>query len=465
MAEYTIHQLPIIKQIKSSENDYEKNKGITRLNKVFWSEDKRINELTKYLFNKYITVRPIRYSTDEDKYFSTLKVLICNFVVAYKSKNSFISVNLGSSSFVSKSSKNEPVKITRTIFKNLVEWLMNEEYINLYRSDANPLISISSMMEVLEPIKEMIDSYELEYKDIFFHKDYSFIKLKSEDDKFVDYDSTEETEYRNNILKEYNYYLTKSDITLEGSTIKKPVSLTSRYIGKIGQYGRINGGEWMNCKSEKRSTIKIDNKETIEIDISNSTIRLAAHLNGIDIPLEKDVYKIDDINRDTVKDVVVILQNVNAKSEKDGLNKVTGAIFEKYIAKASGIDIMHGGDGKFAIAEKKKYLNKHQSNKEIMAANRIPYTRQEIRGIVDIVYTNLNQFAYGWLLSGRGLELQYKESQVVFKVIEKFLELDKVVLTIQDSYITKKEDSKLLEEVISSSYLELFKYSPKLSLK
>jgi len=469
MAEFRIQQLPILGQIEFADDDREKYKGITRLNKAFWIDDERVNNFTEYLFDEYTHTNPIRYTTDKEKYFNTLKVLVCNFIAAYKSYNPYISVNLGSSSFLCDIDKYEPVRITRTIFRNLINWLSDENYINLYISDANPLIGLSSMIEVLEPVQTLIDDYELKFKDIFFHDNYSFIELTNEKKELIDYEPDDETKYRDEILKAYNFFLTKSNITLEDTPIRKPVCLTSRFIQRVGEYGRINGGEWMNCKSEKRKTIKIDDSDTVEIDISNSTIRMAAHINGNEIPHQVDVYSIDDIDRELVKDIVVIMQNITSSSEADGLNKVTGAILNKLIdeqtAKLAFRDIQQGGDGIAVVSAKKTYLTRNQSNKEVMTNNGIPYTRQELREVVGRVYTYLNSFASGWLLVGRGKELQYRESQVAFKVIEKFLELDKVVLTIQDSYIAKKEDTKLLDEVISSSYYDLFKFKPKLSYK
>ena len=469
MAELPISELPILGQFDFAEDDREKFQGVNRFNKAFWVDDDRVDEFAQYLLDEYQVNHNIRTAPQKVQYFNTLKIIICNLIVSYKSGKTYIAINLGANEFLCDIAKYEPVHITRTIFGNLIKWLVDEDYLNLYKSTNNPTIGISSMIEILDPIKDLIDSYELKFKDIFFHDEYRFVQQKDEAKELVDYKDTEETKYREDILQRYIKLLNASDVTIDDKSISKPVSLNSTFLGKIGSYGRINGGEWMNCKSELRKTIKINGSSTVEVDISNCSIRLASNINGNDLPLDINVYEVEGVEEALVKKISIIMQNINPTSVADGLNKVTGAVLNSYIEEASNRvamrDIQGGGDGRAVASEKKRYLNTHQSNKEIMTANSIPYTRQELRAIVNRVYEYHNEFADGWLLCGRGLELQYKESQVAFKVIEKFLELDKVVLTIHDSFITKEEDKELLVDVVSSSYQELYKYLPKLSYK
>jgi hypothetical protein len=468
MAVFNINELPILAQYQFAENDKEKFQGVNKFNKAFWVEDDRVDDFTKYL-NEYKYVNNIRNPQLEIQYFNTLKIIICNLIVAYKSNKSYISISLGSGKFVCDITKYEPIHITRTVFKNLIYWLVKDDYLNIYKSPNNPTIGISSLVQILEPIKELVDSYELKFKDIFFHSDYKFVQQKNEAKELIDYTQTEETAYRENILQRYNKLLSNSNITIDEKPISSPVSLNSTYIGKVGSYGRINGAEWINCKSELRKTIKIENKETLEVDISNCSIRLAADLNGKSIPQEINVYDIADIEKELVKKISVIMQNISSSSTVDGLNKVTGAVFNSYIKEVSSRaaikDIQSGGNGRAAASEKKRYLTTNQSNKEIMNNNGIPFRRQELRKIVERVYDYHKLFAYDWLLCGKGLELQYKESQVTFKVIEKFLELNKVVITVHDSFITTVDDKELLVNLVNSSYKEVVGCLPKLSYK
>lgn len=451
MSELPISELPILGQFDFAEDNKEKFQGVNRFNKAFWVDDERVDDFAQYLLDEYQVNHNIRTAPQKVQYFNTLKIIICNLIIAYKSGKSYIAINLGANEFLCEISKYEPIHITRTIFGNLVKWLEEDDYLNLYKSTNNPTIGISSMLEILDHTKDLIDSYELKFKDIFFHDEYRFVQKKDEEKKLVDYEDTEETKHREDILHRYIKLLNASDVTIDNKPISKPVSLNSTFIGKIGSYGRINGGEWMNCKSELRKTIKIDNSSTVEVDINNCSIRLASNINGIDLPKNINLYELEGVEEALVKKISIIMQNINTTSVADGLNKVTGALLNSYIEEVSNRiairDIQGGGDGRAVASEKKKYLNINQSNKEIMTANGIPYTRQELRAIVERVYEYHNEFADGWLLCGRGLELQYKESQVAFKVIEKFLELDKVVLTIHDSFITKEEDKELLVDL------------------
>lgn len=468
MAEYSFEQLPIIGQFYFAEDDKDKYKSVNKFNKAFWPNGERIDELTQTLLDEYQAVNRIRTASQKEQYFNTLKIIVSNLIVAYKSKKSFIAIQLGSKEFLCNVPKYEPVRITRTVFKNLIDWLVGADYLNLYRASNNPSLRVSSMLELLPSIKEWIDDYELKYKDVIMHDDYRYVQ-KKQGDELVDYEDTEETQFREGVLKEYSRLLSDTEITIDNEPISKPVSLRSLLRGDDKSYGRINGGEWMNCKGELRKTIEIEKEETVEIDISNCSIRLASNLNGIDIPQEINVYAMQDIDEELVKKISIIMQNIDSSSTADGLNKVTGAVLNSYtkeVANKIAIrDIQGGGDGRTVASAKKRYLNTHQSNKEIMTANGIPYTRQELREVVNKVYSYHSKFADGWLLCGRGLELQYKESQVTFKVIEKFLELGKVVLTIHDSFITTVTDEEILVEVINNSYKEVVGYLPKLSYK
>jgi len=465
MAEYAFDELPIKGHLDFPDEEKSSFGLVNHFNKVFWSHDERIDEITEFLLDEYQESHKIRTKQQAQQYFDVLKVIVCNLVVARKTGKDYISVQLGTKNFVCTITKYEPVRITRTLFRKLLDWL-SQKHLNLYRAPNNPRHGLSSVLELTPTMKEWIDGYEFKLdgwvdngelkftNEIHIHDAYRFVQ-KKRGDELVDYVDTEESLHREDILTRYNRRLSNTVITIDGKYINKPVALRSTYRGDNESYGRINGGEWMFCNGELRRTIQINYEDTVEIDIANSTIRLAADISGSGFPHDVDVYQIDGIGREVVKQASTIMQNVEGSSVNDGLNKVTSALFTQYKDKASKAiseqDLMEGGDGKMA-SHARQIINQNQNNKEVLAKYGIPYTRRELREMVQRVYEYHSRYAGDWLLTGKGLQLQFLESQVTFKVIEKFLELGEVVLTIHDSYIAIINNKLLLENTIKDAY-------------
>jgi hypothetical protein len=201
-------------------------------------------------------------------------------------------------------------------------------------------------------------------------------------------------------------------------------------------------------------------------------LRIAANLNKWDLPEHADLYQIKDVPRQVVKNIAQIMQNIIGKSVKDGLNKVTAALLEKYVKERTNNRINRlitkgttPAEAQKEAGKIKNHIYNNQNNKEEMLSNGIPYDRKEMRAIVKQVYDFHKIFASGWLMCGRGMELMFIESKITFKVIEEFIALDEVVLTVHDSFIAKTSNKQLLEQVLNKSYEHYTCYSPKLSYK
>ena len=471
MARYEFQDLPIINAVQFEEDGTIRIDGVGSFNSTLWSDKEEIADVVALLLDEYELKNNIRTRNLREQYGNTLTILTCNFVVCIKSKKEFLATPLGSKNFLEKIEKYQPIKITRTKFNNLIDWLADEGYINLYVAPAIGAISYSSVTQILQPARDLIDEYGLHPGHVFYHEDYRFVHKKNDHKNLIDYQDDNETAYREKVLKDYNAMLSRAEISIDDKPISKPVGLSSTIYGD-SSYGRINGGEWMYCKSKKRSTIKIDGEQTIEIDVSNCTLRIAANLNKWDIPEHADLYQIEGVPRQVVKNIAQIMQNISAKSVKDGLNKVTGALLEKYVKEKteSYINrlISKGATPAEAQRQAKKlktHIQTNQNNKEEMLSNGIPYDRKEMRAIVEQVYDFHKIFASGWLMCGRGMELMFIESKIAFKVIEQFITLNEVVLTVHDSFITKASNKQLLERILNESYKSYTCYSPKLLYK
>lgn len=453
-----------ISQFIFAEDDKEKYQKISKFHKALWSEVKSINDMTIELLDEYSEMHQIRTKKQNEKYFDTLKIILCNVVRAHRSNKRYITISLNKQEYSNTILKYEPVHITYTIFTNLINWLIDTDYICLYKATNNPSSGQASMIEPLESLATLIDDFCIGYNDVIRHPDYVPLQIRSDNKILIDYEDTEETIYRNNILNRYNYHLGSKKIMINDKLISKPINIYSIFNGEEGRNGRIYGGEWINCPSQDRASIKIDNKPTVELDIATCSLRMAAHLNNKDVPNEIDLYAIQGIDRNLVKLISNSMLNMKDSTPKQGCSHTTNSIFNKFVDTATKKEAKRQWITDKEINTKQIFskISSYSNNLEELKKYDIHYTKKMLREAVERVYNYFSLFAYGWLFEGRGLELQYLDSKVCFKVIDKFLSLNKTVLTIHDSYIVIEDDKQLLIDTIESCYYDVIGYKPKL---
>ena len=199
-----------------------------------------------------------------------------------------------------------------------------------------------------------------------------------------------------------------------------PSNLFTRRIfsrGQFNKHGRWYGGFWQQLPKkgqDLRKDIYIDDEPTDEIDFSGLHPTLLALKNGhkIDgdrydlgyqvcstIPLSKQ--------RGVVKRLVLIA--INAKSRQ----KAFGAY------NSNNERITPGNLAKLLDAFIDKY----------------PYLEDD-------------------MCTDKGIDLMYTDSQITAAVIRRFVELDKPILPVHDSYIVKVSDSNLLKQIMREACKE-----------
>lgn len=421
-----LEDLGLQRQFDYSENDHDRYEGITKFTKLFWSEADSINDLTSALLDEYITDKGIRYTNDRIKYYNILKIILCNCCMSHFSGRKHITISLSKKYYSKQLERYIPIPFSYKIFINILDWLVDDEnYLNLYVAPNNPNSKQSSIIVSNQTLINYIMNYEIRFQDIKYHERVENIILKK--DSFpIGYEDTEETIYRRTILQQYNSQLNTQTISIRNITIIVPINVASIYTNTLSQNGRIFGAPWINRSKEDRSTIKINGRETIEVDIATCSIRIALHLNGHNVPDNIDMYRINSYDRELIKKITNTMFNVKANSPRQGCSKTV-------------------------LAFKKDYFDNGQI---------CPYPTALIREAADKAYDYYRLSINDWLFGGRGLELQHWDSMVCFKVIETFLNMNKVVLTIHDSFITTIDDENLLRETIINSYREVIGYEP-----
>lgn len=421
-----LEELGLQAQFDFSENDHDKYKGISKFSKVFWSEAESIEDLTSDLLSDYVVDKGIRYTSDKKKYYNILKIILCNCCMSHLASRKYITISLSKKYYSNQLERYAPILFSYDIFKNILDWLVDDkDYLNLYLAPNNPTSKQSSIMVANQKLIDLIRDFEIRFTDIKYHERAENIIFK-EASLLKDYEETQETINRRDILQRYSTQLNAQIITIRDIPIIDQINAYCVYSNSLSEDGRIFGVPWFNRSEEDRSTIKINGKATIEIDIATCSIRIAQHLNGHDVP-HIDMYLISGYKRDLIKDIANRMFNVTAVSPEQGCSKTASSLYRTYTNK-----------GKVAS----------------------PYTKEFIRVAVDKTYNYYRLSIDNWLFKGKGLELQHWDSKVCFKVIENFLNIDKVVLTVHDSFITIIEDKDLLRETIINSYREVIGYEP-----
>lgn len=439
----------------------DKHKDTTKFNTDLWSSCESVEKLTDHYFDKYKLEHPIRYEKDVIKYKNTLKVILLNLARTHLASNHYCTTPL-SNNYFSIPQPYLPTKITRTLFKNLVTWLAVKNYTHLYKAPQGTTTKIHSVSEPLDELKKAIDNYEVGYKHIYHHKSTQLVILKDEDKKLITYTDTVETKYRREILRRYNSLIEHSLITIDGKELFTDSFSKTIYNSKIGLGGRIYGGEWQNCNKEARKTININSEPAVEIDIRACSIHMALHLNGITPPPEVDMYGIYGYDRKLIKLIVNTL--INTTSETTKLTKVVNTVFN-YIVDNLSPPETHSNDQTTTKRSIITTVRKNKNDKILLSDYGILHTFNEVKEAVEVAYDYYRTTIPGWLFKGRGLELQHYESMVCIKVIEEFLRLEKVVLTIHDSYLVANNDKELLKETLNNCYEQVIGIGCKPSLR
>lgn len=425
----TLEEAGLDAQFYFADNDEEQYKGISRFSKNLWSSNDSIEDITSDLLSEYKEAHPIRYANTEVDYYNVLKIIVCNCFFTHFLKRPQIVISLSKGNYSLTQKRYSPVPFSYRIFENLIKWLSEEQdYITLYVAPNNPNSKRASIIKPNPSLLGLIPRYEIRYSHIGYHPNSEPIFYKV--NKILqNYEDTPEMIQRREILQHYNKQLNSQMITIKDEPIPQgSINLICVYNDAPNQGGRIFHGAWMDCPKEDRSTIKINGKETIEVDIVTCSIRIAQHLDGCDVPYI-DMYRIHGFSRELIKKIANIMFNIKTKTPIQGCSRTALAIYSEYTK---------GGQTS-------------------------PYSSEDIREAVNITYNYYRLSVKDWLFCGRGLELQHWDSKVCFKVIEHFLNADKVVLTIHDSYIVAVDDLDFLKATIISSYEEVIGYKPVLS--
>ena len=216
----------------------------------------------------------------------------------------------------------------------------------------------------------------------------------------------------------------KGEVTKEVISIGPDHMFTYRVFSrgdtKFRKHGRWYGGFWQRLPKKTvdlRRDIYIDGEPTDEIDFSGLHPTLLALEHGKLLEGDKydlgrpvlDTLKMSE-QRNIVKELVLIA--INAKSKSEAYAAYNGQNKDKTLA--------------------------HAELDQLLAA-----------------FIEKYPFLQGELCSDKGIDLMYTDSQITEAVIKRFVEADKPILPIHDSYIVKQSDRNFLKLIMKDACNEV----------
>lgn len=213
-------------------------------------------------------------------------------------------------------------------------------------------------------------------------------------------------------LHKYNSLLRKTRFGIDGIDLRYKYDTTNItvkriFIGESGG-GRFYHGFWENMPDEERGKLHINNEPVCELDYANFQPRIVYANKGIQVT--DDLYTIEGCNREEVKKAFLVL--FNCKSRKHAIDTIRRKGIKKVESLLQKIEQKHE-------AISKSFYN-----------------------------------------PGFGLHLQFLDSWIAEKVINRLTEKDIVCLPIHDSFIVAKKYESELRSLMEDSFQEVYSIKP-----
>jgi hypothetical protein len=230
----------------------------------------------------------------------------------------------------------------------------------------------------------------------------------------INYDNSDTVTNMRELLQLQNEFIQKHQVNLRitntlfkklETDVKRKPNLSALILKRIfnndsfEQGGRFYGGWWQSLPKEYRGFITINGKPTIELDYKGMHMKIMYAAEGIQNS-EDETYIYGELDRDDVKKA--ILTAINSSS----INEAAASI-----------------------------------NKRIWPS----ITRAEVKAILDSFVAKHSQIEC-WFYSGRGIHLQYIDSQIAEMVMREMrVKHECLALPIHDSFIVDAEMESILK--------------------
>lgn len=344
-----------------------------------------------------------------------------------------------------------------------------------------------SRMRATEKLISRFNTAEVSPLMVVQHQQAETVILKDRQKKLIEYDETDETRTMRAQMMTINGILSKtlinmymSDETLtdlnhrllagklpwrngylpdledeeEDDDMRQVIDFTKKSLSRVfnnGSFrhgGRLYGGWWQGVPQRYRKYIRINRMNTVEVDFSAMHINLIYWLQGIEVP-DGDLYTLEGFPEETrqvVKQCLLTL--INAKTKEKGMSSIREHI--------SGVKVrMKRGNGK-----KEKVERKIHNDDRIILPPGI-----KIEEIIAAFEEKHAAISKDWFFSGKGVELQYWDSQIATEILLVLAKEGVPALPLHDSFIVSFPQKLGLRRVMAEAFYKVTGCYPKMDAK
>lgn len=396
------------------------------------------------------------------KLYEHLRLTLLNLcIVHFSDPAKYIAIDRDKNAY-RKGSRYHKLFISYTYLIKAIDYLIDNKYAEYKKGFHFKDKGFKSRIKATPKLIQLIEQEKISATMIKHNiPDDRLIILKDEDKIEIEYEDTAETLRMKENLKIINKVLGNTPILLEiwdedlafvnerlndhpdpskrkGGSIEFTKTQLHRTFNNCSwkQGGRFYGGYWQRIPRACRKYIKINDKDVVELDYSGLHINMLYAMEKLPMP-KGDVYHLEnynntDIFRDFIKQLLLIM--VNSKDQDSTRQAIHKAVHREKKVKLPESEGILSTAGEYIFPLMKAFGKKHSDIKH---------------------YFN----------SGKGIDLQYLDSQIAEKVMVHFAKMGYAVLPLHDSFILHHGLERELEEEMSKAFYDMFQVEPKIDLK
>ncbi|MCG7895446.1 MAG: hypothetical protein JAZ12_13425 [Candidatus Thiodiazotropha taylori] len=443
---------PVNHQILISNTDEWRENSVP-LNIHLYSYQQPVRDAVSNLYNRLyreLTIaEELTYDIPEDKFYvkslprtegrqkntnQILNMIVMNCYHRYLTSNGHgsIGVSFDNNKYTKKSRYNA-IGVTRTTLHDVYNALCDSGYLYSRKATPGSTNNISSRFSATEELIEFLQSYDINPNMI---EEYSETEVIEITEKIIDgrgverkiyheYDDTDTTHLMRADLHRYKNHLKAQTIECTTYTqfTKVDTYRAKRVFNNETDFslgGRIYAGFWQNMPSEHRQNIVLNGQRTVELDYINCQLKILYALE--DEFYQEDGYILDgyqdNIGRDLLKKVLLIALNTPSKNS--------------------------------AVAAFNTWMGENRQKRNEVYNY---YVERDIRpGRLIDQFTDKHEKLNHHFFTESGLSIMRIDSDICMSIINKFIEMDKPILTIHDSFVVTEQDEELLRQTMKSQF-------------
>ena len=265
-------------------------------------------------------------------------------------------------------------------------------------------------------LREMFEECRINPQTIANHPERETVILRGRKRKLIEYEDNRATRDMRSFLRRFNIFLQKSDISHPRHGYRSSFTRCIFNRGHWDEGGRFYN-DWQNITSKERSEFLLNGEPTVEIDYSAIHPYLLYAERGLESPwtlmdvLFEDPYDHKDFSRAQMKTMFLVM--LNCERESQALRAYKDPVTGK---------------------------------------RPLPFV--ETRPILEAIKEKHSEIRDAFC-SDQGIKLMWKDDQIAKGVMERFLEANKPILPIHDSFVVQASQAEFLKDAMYHSLREV----------